>query len=614
MIDSATAFRQSGDQRRLAYADLFLGLTDSSQGDPQAGLRLLRESLTLSRQVGDRWIEAYTLSSLGNMIVNPEDVDVLRPEIEEGLKLWRALGDTWGIGHQLVTTGSLAWFDGNYATAVADTQEAIDLLRQHSDKWELARGLGWLGYAVLYLGDVHQARVYFTESLMLRQEIGNLHGILSALIGLGGLLAQVGQLDRAARLFGAVHALIGDLHLFESGIDRACYDRTLALAHDNMPPQAWESAFNAGHALSRDQAIALALEEVSAAQPIAPATAEPLADNRLQQYIPKELLAKLEAIRSGRKLEGERRIVTLLFCDVQGSTALASSLDPEEWADIMNGAFEHLIKPIYRYEGTLARLMGDAILAFFGAPIAHEDDAYRAVRAGLDIVAGIQQYRAQVKQARGLDFDVRVGINTGPVVVGEVGSDLRVEYTAMGDAINLASRLEQSAQPGTVQLSEDTYQLIAPWFEIEALGKREVKGYTQPVAAYRALAVKAQPDRSRGAMAPLIGRDNEVSVLRHALADAQQGRGRIVSLIGEAGLGKTRLIEELHIEWDASNVTGTWYEFRTMSYAAAQPYGQLRQHVYLDCGIAETDPPSVMRDKLAQMLNAKPRPSCDRAR
>ena len=130
-----------------------------------------------------------------------------------------------------------------------------------------------------------------------------------------------------------------------------------------------------------------------------------------------------------------------------------------------------------------------------------------------------------------------------------------------------------------------------------------MKGYAQPVAAYRALAVKARPDRSRGAIAPLIGRDNELSVLRHALADAQRGRGRIVSLIGEAGLGKTRLIEELRAEWDASNVPDTWYEFHTVAYAAAQPYGQIRQNLYLFCGIAETDPPAVMRDKLAQMLD-----------
>ena len=154
---------------------------------------------------------------------------------------------------------------------------------------------------------------------------------------------------------------------------------------------------------------------------------------------------------------------------MKGSPAQPDSLDPEDWADIVNGALEYLIKPIFRYEGTLARLPGDAILAFFGAPLAHEDDAYRAVRAGLDVVAGIQQYRVHVKQMRGLDFDVRIGINTGPVVVGEIGSDLRVEYTALGDAIDLAIRLEQTAQPGTVQFSDDTYQLIAPWFEVEAL-------------------------------------------------------------------------------------------------------------------------------------------------
>ena len=161
-------------------------------------------------------------------------------------------------------------------------------------------------------------------------------------------------------------------------------------------------------------------------------------------------------------MQGERRTVTMLFCDVQGSTAAAEKLDPEEWAEIINGAFEHLIEPVYRYEGTLARLMGDAILAFFGAPIAHEDDPQRAVMAGLEIIEGIAPYREEVKSKWGLDFDVRIGINTGLVVVGEVGSDLRVEYTALGDAINLAARMEQTARPGTVQISGDTHRLIAP--------------------------------------------------------------------------------------------------------------------------------------------------------
>ena len=613
LSESIEVLQALGIQRHQAYAMLFLSLTEVLLGNVSSGLQLLRDCGSLFHQIGDRWGEAFSLTSFGDMILDPQDVPMLRPLIEDSLRMWRILGDTWGIGQQLVTTGSLAWYDGDYATAVVQCQEAVDLMRQHSDKWGLARGLNRLGFALLYQGDVHQARRHFVESLDLWQEIGNLRGVLYTLIGLAGIAAQIGQPDRAARLFGAAHALAGDSRLFDVGIDRARYERTLALARDRLADQIFVEAFKAGQILSRDQAIALALEEIT--EPIAPAAAERASDNRLTQYIPQELLAKLEAIRSGRKLEGERRIVTLLFCDVKGSTAMASALDPEEWADIMNGAFEHLIKPIYRYEGIVARLMGDAILAFFGAPIAHEDDAVRAVRAGLDIVASMQPYRTQVKQTRSLDFDVRVGVNTGPVVVGEVGSDLRVEYTAMGDAINLAARMEQTAQPGTVQLTENTYQLIAPWFEIEALGDVEVKGYAEPITAYHARAAKAKPDRSRGATTPLIGRNNELSILRHALADAQQGRGRIVSLIGEAGLGKTRLIEELRAEWDAADViNGYWHDERTVAYAAAQPYGQTRQHLYMMCNIAASDTPPVMRDKLAQMLDCYVMPESATAR
>ena len=273
---------------------------------------------------------------------------------------------------------------------------------------------------------------------------------------------------------------------------------------------------------------------------------------RLQQYIPKELLAKLEASRDRRAesgaMEGERRVVTMLFCDVTGSTAMAEQLDPEEWADLMNGAFEHLLAPVYRYEGTLARLMGDAILAFFGAPISHEDDPQRAVLAGLDILEGIRAYREQVLRERGLDFDVRVGINTGLVVVGEIGSDLRVEYTAMGDAVNLAARMEQTAQPGTVQVSHDTYRLVSKVFEFEPLGEIEVKGRAAPVTAYRALRPlpgAIQPRGVEGLRSPLVGRARELDLLHSRVEELLAGRGQIVSLIGEAGLGKSRLAAEL---------------------------------------------------------------------
>ena len=216
----------------------------------------------------------------------------------------------------------------------------------------------------------------------------------------------------------------------------------------------------------------------------------------------------------------------------------------------MNGAFEHLIAPIYRYEGTLARLMGDAIFAFFGAPIAHEDDPQRAVSAGLDIIDGIQAYRERQRADRGLDLNVRVGINTGPVVVGQVGSDLRLEYTAMGDAVNVAARMEQTAEPGTVQITAETYRRIASSFDAEPRGGVEVKGKTEPVVAYRVVGRKQQPETpSRTHATPLVGREHEMEILTRAIADVHEGRGRIVSLIAEAGLGKSRLIEETQQEW-----------------------------------------------------------------
>ena len=324
-----------------------------------------------------------------------------------------------------------------------------------------------------------------------------------------------------------------------------------------------------------------------AAQEPEPAKARP------QQYMPQDLLAKLQAARTSGGMQGERRVVTMLFCDVKGSTAAAEKLDPEDWTEIMNGAFEHLIAPVYRYEGTLARLMGDAILAFFGAPIAHEDDPQRAVLAGLDILEVIGPYREDVNRRWGLDFDVRVGINTGLVVVGEVGSDLHVEYTALGDAVNLAARMEQTAEPGTVQIAQDTYKLVAPLFEFEDLGGIELKGKSEPVQTYRVLRPKEVPGRLRGIEgldSPLVGRDQQMGALREAIAGLREGRGQIVSVMGEAGLGKSRLIAELRHalasdgllpqvgraaeagDGTGGNGTLAWYEGRSLSYDSSTPY------------------------------------------
>ena len=327
----------------------------------------------------------------------------------------------------------------------------------------------------------------------------------------------------------------------------------------------------------------------------------------LHNYISGDFAARLEAARGSRAMVGERRIVTILFSDVKGSTAMAGDLDPEEWAEIMNSAFEYLIAPVYRYEGTVARLMGDAILAFFGAPIAHEDDPQRAVLAGLDILQDIAPYRQQVKQRWGLEFNVRIGINTGLVVVGEVGSDLRMEYTALGDAINVAARMEQTAQPGTLLIAEDTYRLVAPLFDVEPLPGIELKGKSTPVTAYRVIAAKAQPGRLRGIAgldAQLVGRQKELQTLLDALARLRQGIGAIVFLTGEAGLGKSRLIAELQHQSVADSASGSlaWYEASSLSYESVQPYG-LFQHLIRELGgAAENEAPAAVREKLGPIL------------
>ncbi|MCO6450078.1 MAG: AAA family ATPase [Caldilineales bacterium] len=353
-----------------------------------------------------------------------------------------------------------------------------------------------------------------------------------------------------------------------------------------------------------------ASEQTRAAQP----AADELDDQRLSRYIPAELLAKLEAARRGRAMVGERRNVTILFCDVIGSTATAGRLDPEEWSEIINGAYEWMIRPVYQYEGTIARLTGDGIIAFFGAPIAHEDDPQRAVLAGLQIQAGIKSYHDQVKARWDIDFDCRVGINTGLVVVGEVGSDLRMEYTALGDAINMAARMEQTAQPGSVQISEHTHKLVAPLFEIEELGGVVVKGKEGLVPAYCVLGRKAEQGRLRGIRGlstGMVGRTRELEAIRARLAEVRKGRGQILCIIGEAGLGKSRLVAEARTLWlqeigEATAAPLRWSESQGISYETAIPYLQFQQHLRHLCGVAETDSQETVRARLADVVHLLP--------
>lgn len=313
---------------------------------------------------------------------------------------------------------------------------------------------------------------------------------------------------------------------------------------------------------------------------VAPAAQE---DTDLTRYLPTELLAKLRSARAGRAMQGERRTVTMLFADIKGSTAAAERMDPEDWAVVVNGAFEHLIAPVYRYEGTLAHLQGDAILAFFGAPIAHEDDPVRAIRAGLEITEEMRAYSDQVMAEWGIPIEIRVGINTGLVVVGEVGSDLRVEYTALGDAINVAARMEQTADPGTVRVTSKTIGLTGGLFEVEDLGGVEVKGKSEPVTAHRVIRFLAE--RVEEKRLPMVGRSDELDLLGGLCDRLVDGSGWIAAVIAEAGVGKSRLLQEIRNRADERRDISlvfdqpgdlAWMFGVSRSYDSANPFSTVR--------------------------------------
>src|ERR687889_1287197 len=300
------------------------------------------------------------------------------------------------------------------------------------------------------------------------------------------------------------------------------------------------------------------------------------------------------------RVDGERKHVTVLFADVVDSTGLGERLDPEQVAEIMNGAFAFLNASVTDYGGTVARLLGDAIIAFFGAPVAHEDDAERAVRAGLDIQAAAREYAALVEREYGVDFGVRVGINTGLAVLAAMGGEIRTEYTAMGDTTNLAARMQAAAMPGTVLISASTYHLVKELFEFKPRGATVVKGKSASIETYEVLAPKAVPGKVRGLeglASPLVGRDGEFRLVNDKLGEVHQGRGAFVAVIGEAGLGKSRLLAEVS-NAAKSGPQVAWLEGRSVSYEQAVTYYPWRQVIRAAIGAKEGDVPEVVRERL----------------
>jgi class 3 adenylate cyclase len=321
---------------------------------------------------------------------------------------------------------------------------------------------------------------------------------------------------------------------------------------------------------------------MSCGQSLAPQAEADLAQSaRLAAAAPTPLIEKMRAAR----LSGERKPVTAIFADVVGSTALAESMDPEDWTQIIGAGFDLMSEAVFRYEGTIAQLQGDAMLAFFGAPVAHEDDPERAVLAALDMVAAIDAFSRELRAARDLDFRIRAGINTGPVVVGNLGKDLRYEYTALGDAMNVAARMQAAAEPGTVLVTSGTYRLLGGQFDVVDLGHLEMKGKRDPVHAYRVLGRRTSPGRRRGlepigVESPMVGREAQLERLGSLFGVARAGRGRVCFLLGEPGIGKSRLLAELRSSLDGKDdgdAGATWAEGRCVSYGRNLPY-----HLLLD--------------------------------
>jgi class 3 adenylate cyclase len=319
-------------------------------------------------------------------------------------------------------------------------------------------------------------------------------------------------------------------------------------------------------------------------------------------YTPKHLAEKI--LTSKAALEGERKQVTVLFADLKGSMELLADRDPEEARKLLDPVLERMMEAVHRYEGTVNQVMGDGIMALFGVPLAHEDHAVRACYAALDMQAAIRRDAEQVRRRHGVVIQVRVGLNSGEVVVRAIGSDLRMDYTAVGQTTHLAARMEQLAKPDTTLLTADTLRLAEGYVEVKPLGAMPVKGLPAPVEAYEL--VGAGPRRSRLSAAAargltrFVGRDGELEQIREALGHAASGHGQVVALVGEPGVGKSRLVWEI----THSHRVHGWLslEAGAVSYGKATPYLPVVNLLKGYLQIGDRDEPRAIREKVTGKL------------
>jgi class 3 adenylate cyclase/tetratricopeptide (TPR) repeat protein len=319
-------------------------------------------------------------------------------------------------------------------------------------------------------------------------------------------------------------------------------------------------------------------------------------------YTPKHLAERI--LTSKAALEGERKLVTVLFADLKGSMELLADRDPEEARQLLDPVLERMMEAVHHYEGTVNQVMGDGIMALFGAPVAHEDHAVRACYAAIDLQRAMRRLTENLRRAHGVTIEVRVGLNSGEVVVRTISSDLHMDYTAVGQTTHLAARMEQLASPGTTFLTADTLHLAEGYIEVKPLGAMPVKGLPTPVETYELTGAGSRRSRLSAAAARgltrFVGRDAEFERLREALGRAVEGHGQVVALVGEPGVGKSRLVWEV----THSHRTHGWLilEAGSVSYGKATPYLPVVSLLRGYFQIGDRDEPRAIQEKVTGKL------------
>jgi class 3 adenylate cyclase/tetratricopeptide (TPR) repeat protein len=314
-------------------------------------------------------------------------------------------------------------------------------------------------------------------------------------------------------------------------------------------------------------------------------------------YTPKHLADKI--LQSKIALEGERKQVTAFFCDIANSTTLANRVGPEAMHSLLNQFFEMALAEIHRYEGTVNQFLGDGFMALFGAPIAHEDHARRAALAALNLQKALQK----VGDRAGHSIQVRLGLNTGLVVIGAIGDNLRMDYTAVGDTTNLAARLQQSADPGQIVISASTHQMIQGFYHTHFLGELSLKGEPKPVRAWEVISdrgarTRLEIEAERG-LTPFVGRERELALLRACFEKAETGQGQMVFIVGEPGIGKSRLLYEFHRRLGEQ---AAWREGHSVSFGWSIAYHPLIDLLKRDFNIEENDAEDIIIAKVERSV------------